>query len=153
MADRRKVQEERMIRASLFVAAFAFGLATVASAETVKFTAKMTAAEEVPPSNSTGTGSATATLDTQSHQFTYDVTWSGFSSPVIAAHFHGPAKPGQNAGVAVPIDGQNPQSPAKGTVTLTPEQQQQLMAGEWYVNVHTKNHPPGAIRGQVTQEK
>jgi hypothetical protein len=140
-----------MLRTVLIAAALASGLAVTASAETVKFTTTMTAQEEVPPTNSKGSGNAEATLDTQSHQFTYRVTWGGFASQVIAAHFHGPAAPGKNAGVQVPIDGSNPQSPATGSATLTPEQQQQLMSGMWYVNVHTKNHPPGAIRGQLKQ--
>jgi len=33
------------------------------------------------------------------------------------------------------------------------EQAQQFMAGDWYVNVHTKEHPGGEIRGQVMPPK
>jgi hypothetical protein len=44
-----------------------------------------------------------------------------------------------------------PTSPIHGTVTLTPEQQQQLVSGQWYANVHTTNNPAGAIRGQMLQ--
>ena len=37
----------------------------------------------------------------------------------------------------------------KGEETLTPEQAKQFEAGDWYINVHTKDHPAGEIRGQV----
>jgi hypothetical protein len=140
-----------MLRRSLLLAGVIVAFAGSASAATVKFQATLTAGAEVPPSNSTGSGEATATLDTTTHVLTYDVTFSGFASAVTAAHFHGPAAAGKNAGVVVPL-GNNPSSPIHGTATLTPEQQQQLTAGEWYVNVHTKNHPAGAIRGQVLEK-
>ena len=47
--------------------------------------------------------------------------------------------------------GNNPMSPAKGTATLTDAQAADLMAGNWYVNVHTAEHRGGEIRGQVTK--
>jgi hypothetical protein len=71
------------------------------------------------------------------------------------AHFHGPAEPGKNAGVLIWLtkQGSPVESPIKGEATLTPEQAQQLMAGEWYVNVHTQAHAAGEIRGQVVLPK
>jgi len=41
----------------------------------------------------------------------------------------------------------------KGEATLTPEQAKQFEAGDWYINVHTKDHPAGEIRGQVKPPK
>jgi hypothetical protein len=40
-------------------------------------------------------------------------------------------------------------SPMKGTATLDDKQAADLMAGQWYVNIHTKQNPSGEIRGQV----
>lgn len=150
-----------MFRRSMLATAAAatIGLATAFSAQaqtsgqTVTFHATMSGQQESPPTTSKGTGTATAQLNTSTHHLTYDVAWKGLESPATAAHFHGPAGPGQNAGVAVPIGGAHPKSPAKATVTLTPAQQEQLMSGKWYVNVHTKEHPAGAIRGQMEQAK
>ena len=130
--------------------ALAAGLTLPAFAATVKFEAKLEAASEVPPTRSMGTGHAEATLDTATHQLSYTVTFQGFSSPVTMAHFHGPAAAGANAGVQVPL-GMSPVSPIHGSATLSAEQQQQLLAGQWYVNVHTSNNPKGAIRGQMLQ--
>ena len=138
-----------MLRRSLALAGIAVLYAATASAATEKFHATLTAASEVPPSKSTGSGEADVSLDTATHEITYNVTFSGFSSAAVAAHIHGPAAPGKNAGVIVPL-GNNPTSPIHGSHKLTAEQEKQLTAGEYYVNIHTKNNPAGAIRGQLT---
>jgi CHRD domain len=44
-------------------------------------------------------------------------------------------------------------NPIEGQATLTEEQAQQLMAGEWYVNGHTQANPNGEIRGQLIPPK
>lgn len=141
-----------MVRRWLLGVALMAGFAVPLHAETLKFHAVMGGSSEVPASNSTGTGAADATLNTETHKLIYDVTFSGFSSAVTMAHFHGPAAVGANAGVQVPL-GKAPTSPIHGDVTLTEAQQQQLMSGQWYANVHTANHPKGAIRGQLTPSK
>ena len=71
------------------------------------------------------------------------------------AHFHGPAKAGKNAPVVIWLStqGNAPANPIAGTATLTPDQAQQFLAGEWYINVHTQSHPAGEIRGQVLPPK
>ena len=92
-----------------------------------------------------GTGAVQAMLDGKT--FSYSATYSGLTGPVTAAHFHGPAAPGQNAGpvlAAVPSP-----SPIKGTATLTDAQIADLNAGKWYFNVHTAANPGGEIRGMV----
>jgi hypothetical protein len=49
--------------------------------------------------------------------------------------------------------GAAPKSPLHGTAKLTPEQEKDLTAGMYYVNVHSKNFPSGAVRGQLTVMK
>ena len=120
-----------------------------ARAETVPFSATLSGASEVPPKATAGAGTATAALDTTTKMLTYDVQYSGLSGPATAAHFHGPAEPGANAGVVVPL--QPPASPIKGTTTLTDPQMAELLAGKWYANVHTAANPMGEIRGQLTR--
>jgi hypothetical protein len=144
-----------MVRRSLLVAGFAAGFAVSASAATVQFHATLNGASEVPPTNSKGTGETQATLNTETHQLTYDTSWQGLSTPATMAHFHGPAPAGKNAAIEVwqSKKGESPTSPLKGTVTLTAQQQQQLMSGMWYTNVHDSAHPAGAIRGQMVEAK
>lgn len=127
-------------------------IATIAApawADTVTFHATLNGASEVPPKTSAGTGEATATLDTATRELAYTVEFSGLSGPATMAHFHGPAAVGANAGVQVPL-GNNPASPIKGNAKLTDAQIADLLAGKWYVNVHTAANPGGEIRGQVT---
>jgi hypothetical protein len=40
-----------------------------------------------------------------------------------------------------------------GSATLTDAQAADLMAGKWYVNVHTAENKGGEIRGQVLKAK
>jgi hypothetical protein len=93
-----------------------------------------------------------ATLDTSSKKLTYTMTYEGLTGPATAAHFHGPAAAGANAGVVVPI-GNNPPSPSTGSVTLTDDQIKDLEAGKWYANVHTEANKGGEIRGQMMRAK
>jgi len=119
-------------------------------AQTLKFQAKLDAAQEVPTNDSKGKGTADLTYDTSSKNLTWTITFDGLTGPATVAHFHGPAEPGKSAGVALPI-GQKPTSPVKGNATLTEAQAADLMAGRWYVNVHTEANKSGEIRGQVTK--
>ena len=122
--------------------------ASSALAETVTYKADLGSKDAA--TTSTGTGKAEMTYDTATKQLTWTVTFDGLTGPSTAAHFHGPAEPGKNAGVALLI-GNNPTSPAKGMATLTDAQAADLQGGRWYVNVHTAANRGGEIRGQVTK--
>jgi hypothetical protein len=142
-----------MLRSTLLAAVFAAGFVTAASAAELQFHATMNGASEVPPKQVQGTGEALVSLDTTTKQLTYTVTFENLTGPATAAHFHGPAAVGKNAGVVVPIGGSAPTSPIHGSATLTDAQIKDLRAGLWYVNVHTEANKGGEIRGQVTRAK
>jgi len=115
----------------------------------VTFTTQLRAANEVPPNVSPGTGSVDAVLDKNTNLLRWKVSFSGLTGAPTAAHFHGPAAIGANAGVALgwpaPI-----RSPMEGRATLTPAQAADLLAGRWYANIHTARNPGGEVRGQMT---
>jgi hypothetical protein len=115
-----------------------------------KFKATLDGKSEVPPNTSAGTGTADIDYDAASKKLTWTLTYSGLSGPATAAHFHGPAEAGKNAGVAVAIPNAT-KSPVSGSATLTDAQAADLEAGKYYVNVHTQANPGGEIRGQVTK--
>jgi CHRD domain len=127
--------------------------ATPTFAATMQFKADLKGASEVPPNQTGGTGSVTATFDPATKQLTWSGTFSGLSGAATAAHFHGPAEAGKNAGVAVWISekGKPLDSPFKGSATLTDAQASDLEAGRWYVNIHTAANPGGELRGQLTK--
>jgi hypothetical protein len=120
---------------------------SAARAEQINFKADLAPAAGV---SSSGKGTATASLDTNTKTLTWTVDYSGLSGPATAAHIHGPADPGANAGIVVPFSG-NLASPIKGSATLTDAQIAQLEAGKWYVNIHTEANKPGEIRGQLVR--
>jgi hypothetical protein len=130
-------------------------VAGLALAAPTSFTVPLTGAQQVPPLQTSGSGTANLTYDPTTRVVTWSITYNGLSSPVTMAHFHGPAEPGKNASVLVWLtkQGSPVESPIKGEATLTPEQAQQFTTGEWYVNVHTRDHPAGEIRGQVMAPK
>lgn len=121
-------------------------LCAIASAATVS--AELSSAAEVPPNPSTAKGTMEGSFDPATRMLSWTVTYSGLTGPATMGHFHGPAMAGANAGVALPFRGEVG-SPIKGSATLTPEQAADLMAGKWYVNIHTAAHPGGEIRGQA----
>ena len=108
---------------------------------------RLSGASEVPPVMSSASGTVEATLNKQTSELSWTVTYSGLSGPATGAHFHGPAMAGANAGVVVPMTG-SLTSPIRGTASLTAAQVADLMAGKWYVNLHTAANPNGEIRGQ-----
>jgi len=123
--------------------------ATPSMAANVNLKADLKGASEVPPADTKGSGSVTATFDTASKKLTWKGTVSGLSGPATAAHFHA-GEAGKNGGVAVPIAGADKGS-FEGSATLTDEQAADLMAGKWYVNVHTAANKAGEVRGQMAK--
>ncbi len=138
-----------------FILAAGLACAGAANAASLSFKVPLSGAQSVPPVETTGAGTANLTYDPATRVVSWDISYSGLSSPVTMAHFHGPAKEGKNGPVVIwlTVQGKPVASPIKGSATLTPEQAQQFNAGEWYVNVHTQSHPAGEIRGQVIPPK
>jgi hypothetical protein len=135
--------------------AVVLGVGGTAAAQAESFKVPLTGAQSVPPVDTSGSGTADLTYDPSTRMVTWNIDYSGLSSPVTMAHFHGPAKEGQNGPVVIwlTVQGTPPTNPIKGSATLTPEQAKQFSGGEWYINVHTQSHPAGEIRGQVILPK
>jgi len=118
------------------------------NSNTSAMTTRLSGASEVPPVTSSASGTVEANLNKRTSELSWTVTYSGLSGPATGAHFHGPAMAGANAGVVMPITG-SLTSPIRGVASLTAAQAADLMAGKWYVNLHTAANPNGEIRGQL----
>ena len=132
------------------------GVLTLAQAAPVSFQVPLTGAQQVPPVQTAGSGNADLTYDASTRVVTWDISFSGLSSQATMAHFHGPAAAGKNAGVKVWLSQKGHMdvtSPIKGEATLSPDDAKMFEAGDMYINVHTKDHPGGEIRGQVVPPK
>jgi CHRD domain-containing protein len=140
-----------MTRSALILTAFATCLMSAAvQAETITYRATLNGAAEVPPNKTGGTGTATATIDTDLKMLSYTVQYSGLSGPATAGHFHGPAGAGKNAAVLIPIMAPLG-SPIHGMARLSDAEIAAFQAGNVYVNIHTKEYPEGEIRGQMSK--
>jgi hypothetical protein len=124
--------------------------AGVARADIVHFAATLTGKDEVPPNSSAATGQVTAELETTERTLAYRATYKDLSGPATMAHFHGPAAPGSNAPPVITV-GDKARLPIGGSVRLTEQEMDDLMAGKWYFNVHTAANPSGEIRGQLKE--
>jgi len=140
------------LRNAFLALAFAVLFAASAGAEVLSYKAALTGKDEVPPNDSKGTGAVRAKLDTVTMKLTWTVKYEGLSGPATAAHFHGPAKPGENAGPIITLSAPLT-SPITGEATLTKEQADGLAKGLWYLNVHTAAHQSGEIRGQLMRKE
>ena len=119
-----------------------------------RFSAKLSGAQEVPPVASGGAkANGVAMLNQDESKIAVDLEFSSLSSNATAAHIHGPAAPGANAGILFTLTGvpaATAGSIAGQVITVTPEQVTQLRAGQLYFNIHTSSFPDGEMRGQIT---
>lgn len=139
-----------MTRTMLATLALGAAIAFAGPAFADKMKVTLDGKSEVPPNASAGTGTAELDYDPASKKLSWKLTYSGLSGPATMAHFHGPAEAGKNAGVAVAIPNAT-SSPVEGSATLTDAQAADLVAGKYYINIHTAANPGGEIRGQVTK--
>lgn len=152
MRTRTLIGSTRPLRITLLVSVLLLGLAPSAMALMIPLSASMDGAQANAGAGtgSPGIGSADIILDTVSGQLSWTITWSGLIGTPTLMHFHGPALPGQNAGVQVNTGVAGP--PVNGAAILSPAQQSDLLAGLWYLNLHTTSFGGGEIRGQVLPE-
>jgi hypothetical protein len=118
----------------------------LASAEDV--TVKLSGAEETPPVTTSASGTAKITVGAD-HSVAGKVKTSGMEG--IAAHIHLGA-PAQAGPPIIPlVKGENGEWTVPPGSKLTDEQFAACKAGNLnlYINVHSPEHKPGEIRGQI----
>jgi len=135
---------------STLATASVMAFAIPASAEINQLTSSMDGAQANAGagSGSPGIGSAALTFDTVTKNLTWNITWSGLTGTPTAMHFHGPALPNQPAAPAVSA-GVNATPPRIGSAILSPAHESDMLAGLWYLLLHTTTISEGEIRGQV----
>jgi hypothetical protein len=103
---------------------------------------------QVPPTASSGSGSALVTLNQGQGEVCWDIGVSDLTTPVILAHIHQGAA-GTNGPVVVdfmePVNGLN--GCVHADAALIAEIRKH--PADYYVNVHTTTFPGGEVRGQL----
>lgn len=121
----------------------------------VQLTAELTPEAEVPgPGDDGASGSFEGTMELReaSGELCYELTASGVSSEVVSAHIHRGEE--DEAGEIVielqaPVDGSSSGCETVEAMDLVPLLEE---TSSFYVNVHSQDHPDGAVRGQLERD-
>lgn len=126
----------------------------------------LTGAQETPAVASAALGTMDVFYSKASRTLSYTVNWSGLSDSVLLMHIHGLAPTGFAAGVVQTIVGTSnsifPQKTSgKYTYAKTGKlsgtllvdglavKEENLLNGQYYMNIHTSVYTGGEIRGQI----
>jgi hypothetical protein len=134
-----------------------FALAVTSQAAIWTLSTTLSGGEEVPPNGSPATGTFTGTYDTNTNTLNYTLTVNNLMSGVTAAHVHGPAPAGSNAGVLIGLSvvsgatsfSVSSSAVASSSNAATFESLLQVGTINAYINVHTQGIPGGEVRGQL----
>ena len=134
--------------------------ASPAAATLFNLSASLDGAQETPPVDTDGIGTLTGTYDDATNALAWSGSFSMLTGTTTDAHFHGPAAVGVGpAGIKVPmtLGGGGDDFPLNvtagsyaGTATVLEADEADLLAGLWYVNIHSEFALGGEIRGQVS---
>ena len=106
---------------------------------------------ESPAADPVATGTSTVRLRAGQGQVCYKIAAANLSGPAVAAHIH-KAAAGASGPVIIPLATPGSDGKSGGCVGVARTLVAQILAApaSYYVNVHTAEFPPGAIRGQLT---
>jgi len=113
-------------------------------ASPLNFVFHLSGDQEVPPTGSTARGGCYGQLDGVTRRFSLVCTHNVAGATV--AHIHSGSAGGTGD---IVFDLGDPVSPIEATWNMTPAQVTELLAGHYYLNIHTSGRPAGEIRGQI----
>ncbi len=114
----------------------------------VDFVAVLDEVQVNPPSGSGGRGYGLFTIDTCANELTYTIVIEALDGTETAAALHGYALHTDSGGSVHPL----PLGPVKTGVWPYPEaQEQRILDGQLYVDIHSTRFEDGEIRGQVVR--
>src|ERR1019366_8972013 len=122
------------------------------------FTAALSGASEVPPVTTAATGAAQVVISADGLSINYQVTYSGLSGALVAAHINTGAT-GSTGGAIFPlVAGSSPlvgtltaaDFTASGSITTYDQAVAAIRAGSTYVSLDTGANPGGELRAQLT---
>ena len=116
------------------------------------FVADLAGAQEVPPADPDGSGTAWLTLNPGTGEVCWVIFVEDIALPASAAHIHD-APAGVNGPVDIGLSGPDATGWASGCTSADRDQILDIIKhpDEYYVNVHNSEYPGGAVRGQLSR--
>ena len=110
-------------------------------------------AQVVPVVSTTATSNLTGSYNSSTNILQYNITWTGLATTANGVRFYGPGATGVNAtgnsqfdlGITTP----GMAGTAAGSITLSAEQETDLINGNWYYTISNATYASGEVRGQV----
>jgi hypothetical protein len=118
----------------------------------VALTAALLGANEVPPADPDGSGTAVITLNSGLGIVCFEISVSNIALPATGAHIHR-GEAGMNGDIVVPLTPPDESGSSSGCVEADRGLIKDIRKNpaSYYVNVHTTEFPNGAIRGQLSK--
>ncbi len=143
-----------MAISAMFAASAVFAFALPAAAVGGRpLVAEMTGAQDVPPADPDGSGTATFTVNPGVGEICFTVTSENISLPVVAAHIHAGVAGANGPPVVflLPAGVSDADGDFSGCVTVDRATAKDILKrpSAYYVNLHNAEFPDGAIRGQL----
>jgi hypothetical protein len=114
------------------------------------YTVSLSAADEVPRTNSDGNGSVVVTLRPSKRSVSVAGAFRSLSSDAKAAEIRGPAGAGETGPVILTLSVTGGTVGAvSGSGDISSDMVTAMQNGQTYVNITTTNYPDGEIRGQI----
>lgn len=97
-----------------------------------------------------GVGVANLTVNIGQGEVCWELSVGNITLPATASHIHR-APAGVRGGIVVGLSAPGADGTASGCATVARDLAKEILQNpaDFYVNVHTTDHPPGAIRGQL----
>jgi len=134
------------------VLALTLSLATGVLAGGRPLSTMLSGANEVPPADPDGTGTARIWLNQGRGTVCWSIHVENITLPALAAHIHSAAA-GVNGPIVVPLTAPDADGDATGCATGVDRALIKAIRQhprQYYVNVHTTDFPAGAVRGQLS---
>ncbi len=153
MSRLQAIRRTASARVILLATGAALTLSGIALAEILEFGAPIDGkqAANCAGTGSEGTGFGYFTLDTETGEVNYNITFQGLGFPETVAHVHAPAPPCSQSTALYDLP---TGSPKIGSTTLDAGEMQDMIDGLHYINIHTTEFAQaGEIRGQILLAK
>ena len=148
-----KARRWMVVLALVVLGAWLLAVPVSAAVMPVSLAANLRGANQVPKGSGDPDGSGSAYVNVANGKVCYTIRVQGIKLPATEAHIHKGAK-GVNGNVVVTLKPPDQSGISGGCTAVKPALSKQIQnnPANYYVNVHNKDFPEGAVRGQLQKQ-